>query len=167
MNKLISTISVFFVLCLALPVSACFAEESRIKYYAPCAACHLPNGAGIPGAFPPIANRLTTIAGLDGGRDYLMQVVSYGLTGMLSIKGNMYVGAMPGHKATMSAADIAEALNYIVFELGSDATTAAKIKAFTAEEVAGFQEAVGAATMQDTAKIRGDLKAKLADQWPD
>ena len=38
--------------------------EYSADAYASCAACHLPDGVGIPGAFPPIRNRAAKIAAL-------------------------------------------------------------------------------------------------------
>jgi len=62
--------------------------------FATCSACHMPDGAGIPGAFPPLRNRLADIAGLDGGRDYLITAVSFGLMGTIEVGGMQYFGVM-------------------------------------------------------------------------
>ena len=85
--------------------------------YAPCAACHLADGAGIPGAFPVIRNRATAMAALAGGRRYLITVVSYGLMGPITADGSAYAGVMPGHGSSMQPDTIASALNYLVFQL--------------------------------------------------
>lgn len=166
--KKITTLSAVLIagLLTLSPMSAALADDSRVKFYAPCAACHLPTGAGIPGAFPPLTNRLATIAALEGGREYLIHVASYGITGMLNINGQMYVGAMPGHKPTMSADEIAQALNYVIFELGNSAASA-DLEPISAEEVTQVQAAIGSASMQDSATLRAELKAKHADKWPD
>ena len=40
-----------------------------------CAACHLSNGAGVPGAFPPLKTDVRKLAGTVAGRRYLALVV--------------------------------------------------------------------------------------------
>ena len=42
------------------------AQDYSADAYATCAACHLPDGAGVPGAFPRIRDRAATIAALYG-----------------------------------------------------------------------------------------------------
>ena len=85
----------------ALSVSF-FANDSFAEYsgdaFATCSACHLPDGVGVPGAFPPVRNRAATIAGLDGGRDYLITVVTYGLMGTIQVDGVGYNGRYMGAK---------------------------------------------------------------------
>ncbi len=107
--------------CAALQACALVQAESEVAAsfssdaYATCAACHLADGAGIPGAFPPINNRVAIIAGLQGGREYLITVLSSGLMGTIEAGGGQFFGVMPGNKGLMSAADIAAARNYVVF----------------------------------------------------
>lgn len=42
-------------LCLAVGASPADAAEGRTLYVENCAACHRPNGSGVPGAFPALA----------------------------------------------------------------------------------------------------------------
>lgn len=134
--------------------------------YATCAACHLPDGAGIPGAFPPLRNRLATIAGLDGGRDYLVTTVSFGLMGTIEVGGMQYFGVMAGNNGAMTAAEIAAALNYAVFELSDDKDAASSISAFSAEEVSSAQSNVSAASPAVAGKLRAKMLEQHGDQWP-
>ena len=140
------------------------AEEVDADAYTTCAACHLADGVGIPGAFPPINDRTAAMAGLDGGRDYLIMVVSFGLMGTIDAGGRQYMGIMPGNKGMMSADDIAAALNYVVFELSG---TDVDIAPFTSDEVEAVQSAAGAASPNTAAEIRKNLIERHEDEWPE
>lgn len=131
--------------------------------YATCAACHLPDGAGIPGAFPRIRSRAAAIAELQGGREYLITVTSYGLMGNITVDGAQYFGIMPGNDAAMSAEDISSVLNYIVFELSD--TEATGIEEFTAEEVSNVQSGVTSKSPATAGELRKALTARHGDDW--
>ena len=154
------------ILCtlFALPPSLMQAQEYGDEAYATCAACHLPDGAGIPGAFPRIRNRVAGIAALDGGREYLITVVSYGLMGPIEVDGNPLFGVMAGNTGALSDEEIAAALNYVVFELNDAAVEG--VEPFDAGEV----EAVKAATSLKSPAGGGELRVKLVaehgDEWP-
>jgi cytochrome c553 len=132
--------------------------------YATCAACHLPDGAGVPGAFPPIRNRAATIAGLDGGREYLITVVSYGLMGTIEVGGTQFFGVMAGNAGMLDAGAIAAALNYVVFELNE--ADAADVEPFTTAEVEAVQAAVALKSPAGGGELRGKLVARHGDKWP-
>jgi len=152
----------------AMSSGALHAQESEAGYdstaYATCAACHLPDGAGIPGAFPRIRSRAAAIAQLEGGRDYLITVTSYGLMGNITVDGAQYFGIMPGNSAAMSAEEIASVLNYIVFELSD--TEATGIDEFTAEEVDNVQSGIASKSPATGGEIRKALTARHGDDWP-
>lgn len=145
-----------------------FAGESSAEFsgdaYATCSACHLPDGVGVPGAFPPIRNRAAIIAGLDGGRDYLITVVTYGLMGTIQIDGVQYFGVMPGNAGPMSPEDIAAALNYVVFELSD--VHAANHEPFSVEEVENTQAAIAVKSPTAAGVLRNTLSTKHGDEWP-
>jgi len=130
----------------AISSSAAFADDAGIadgaKVYQRCAACHLPNGAGVPGAFPQLAGRVSTIASTDAGRDYLVMAISAGLIGALDVEGVKYRGIMPA-QAGLSDAEIASALNYVVYlkpaNARADEASDKKPQTFTAEEVAAIR----------------------------
>jgi len=132
--------------------------------YATCSACHLPDGAGVPGAFPPIRNRAATIAGLEGGRDYLITVVTYGLMGTIQVDGVQYFGVMAGNAGPMAPEDIAAALNYVVFELNDNDAT--EHEPFTAQEVEKTQAAIAIKSPTAAGELRKTLSNKHGDQWP-
>lgn len=107
--------------------------------YQRCAACHLPNGKGVPGAFPALAGRLAGAASTDGGRDYLVMAVTAGLMGEIDVDGKKIRGVMPA-QAGLADADIAAVLNYAVALKGGEDAPAQKIaRAFTPEEVAAIR----------------------------
>ena len=154
---------------LSAAVSIAFAaDDASSAYpadaYATCAACHLPDGAGIPGAFPPIRNRAATIASLDGGRAYLATVVSYGLMGTINVAGSQYFGVMAGNVGAMSPEDIAAALNYVIFELND--ADAIDLEPYTAEEVAEAQAAVSTKSPAAGGDVRSRLVDDHGDEWP-
>ncbi|MGI9261664.1 MAG: c-type cytochrome [Woeseiaceae bacterium] len=132
--------------------------------YATCAACHLPDGNGVPGAFPPIRDRVAKIAALDGGREYLVTVVAYGLMGTIDVAGVQYFGVMAGNAGPMTAADIAAALNYIVFELNDG--DASSIEPFTAEEVEATQAATTMKSPAGGGQLRTELVGTHGAEWP-
>jgi len=98
-------------------------------YAANCASCHGPAGAGIGGAFPPVAGHTAELAALDGGRGYLIDTLLYGLSGPIAVNGVNYNGVMPAW-GQLSDGEIAAVLDLIV---GFGGPAAA---AFGADEVA-------------------------------
>ncbi len=81
-----------------------------------CVGCHQANGQGLPGAFPPLAGHAAEVYAA-GGREYLPQVLLYGLQGPIQVEGMTYNGVMPawGH---LSDDQIAAVINHVVAELG-------------------------------------------------
>ena len=95
-----------------MPLSGMQAGEA--VYLANCAACHQPTGAGLPGAFPPLA-----------GSDYLLDDPAraltgllQGLTGPITVNGTQYNSVMPpqGH---LSDQDLANVMTYILNSWGN------------------------------------------------
>ncbi len=153
---------------LALLIVLLAAPFARAEYdsqsFATCAACHLPDGVGVPGAFPPVRNRAAKIAALEGGREYLVTVVAYGLVGTIQVDGVQYFGVMAGNTGALTNADIAAALNYLVFELNDGGSEG--IKPFAAEEVAAVLEETAVKSPAAAGQLRSKLLAEHGDQWP-
>jgi cytochrome c5 len=148
----------------AAEVAPADAAEYSADDFASCAACHLADGAGIPGAFPKVRNRAASMAALDGGRDYLIAVVSSGLMGPVTADGMNYAGVMPGQQGALSADAIAAALNYLVRNLVDDG--AMDIAPFSADEVAKLQKANEPAGPMTAAGMRQELVEQHGDKWP-
>jgi mono/diheme cytochrome c family protein len=109
-------------LCAAASASAreafAWQELGATTYAANCAACHQENGEGLPGSFPPLAGHLAEVAGEEGGRDYLINVVLFGLEGEIAVGGQTYNGVMPGW-AFLSDEEIAAVINHALTAWGN------------------------------------------------
>lgn len=84
-------------------------------YTTHCMACHQATGAGIPGAFPPVAGHVGDLFAADPA--YLVQLVIYGLQGEIVVQGTTYNGLMPA-LPQLSDAEVAALLNYTLTEWG-------------------------------------------------
>jgi mono/diheme cytochrome c family protein len=135
--------------------------------YATCAACHLEDGAGIPGAFPPLRNRIAAIAGLEGGPEYLVTVVSFGLMGQIDAGGSQYFGVMAGNSGSMSVREIAAALNYALFELVDEDMNTAGINPITAAQVSLLQSETTANSPAVAASLRREMVTRHKEEWPE
>src|SRR5690606_32404100 len=93
-------------------------EAGAQVYAANCVGCHQGAGQGIPGAFPPLAGHAAEVHAA-GGRDYLVQVLLYGLQGAIQVDGMTYNGFMPAWQQ-LSDDQIANVLNHVVAELGDE-----------------------------------------------
>lgn len=105
-------------------------KESMIRgekvYVANCQSCHMPQGEGIAGTFPPLAKS-----------DYLMKdqkrairSILHGVNGEITVNGEKYSMAMPAQDY-LSDQEVADVLNYIQNNWGNKAkvVTPAQVKA--------------------------------------
>jgi len=112
-------------------------------FAANCAACHQLSGAGLPGVFPPLAGHAADLYRADGGRDYLISVMLYGLQGQIAVSGTNYNGLMPAW-AHLGDEQIAAVINHSI--AGFDDGAPEGFDAIRAEEVAARRgEGLGAA----------------------
>ncbi len=94
-----------------------------------CASCHGAKGAGVPGAFPPLAgNPYVT-----GDAKAVIGTVLNGMHGPMKMDGTTYNGAMPSWKGKLSPAEIASVITYIRGAWGNKGSpvTEAQVKALT------------------------------------
>lgn len=105
-----------------------------------CAACHLADGKGVPGAFPRLAGRIHDAAASEAGRTYLILAVTAGVMGPIEVDGKTIRGIMPA-QAGLTDADVAAVLNHAANLPGPDGKAPAPVKPFTAEEVAAVKAA--------------------------
>jgi len=89
-------------------------ERGAAVYGKYCAGCHQANGAGLPGAFPPLAKS-----------DYLMSdsqravgILLNGLSGKITVNGAIYNNSMPNF-AYLKDQEIADVLNYAMNSWGN------------------------------------------------
>jgi mono/diheme cytochrome c family protein len=130
--------------------------------YQRCAACHLPTGEGIPGAFPPLQGRVASIAASEPGRAYLVAVVNAGLMGSITVDGIPYMGVMPAQGSSYDSQGISDMLNYTV-QVIDKANTSADWTPYSAQEVTALIKANNSPTSQGSAKLR----QALLEQYPE
>ena len=85
-------------------------EFGRETYASVCQACHMADGTGIEGAFPPVA-----------GSDYItdnpdlaISAVVHGLSGEITVNGEVYNGVMPRQNLTNE--EVTNVVTYIMNE---------------------------------------------------
>ena len=83
-------------------------------YDAACAVCHQPDGKGLAGAFPPLAE--SDYLAADKGR--AIKVVLHGLEGPIVVNGKEFDSVMPP-MAQLSDAEIADGLTYVMNAWGN------------------------------------------------
>ena len=98
-----------------------------------CAVCHQPNGKGIPGLYPPLADSIGSYVKVPQGRVYLVQVVSFGMTGPIAVRGQSYNGLMQPWPS-LSDDDVAQVLNFALTTLDAKLLPN-KFSPFSADEV--------------------------------
>ncbi|MAP54783.1 cytochrome c [Altibacter sp.] len=90
-----------------------------------CMQCHMADGKGIPGNFPPLANSNW----LSEKRTESIHAVKYGQQGEITVNGVVYNGVMA--PMGLSDQEVADVLNYVMNAWGNNQT-----KPVTKEEVA-------------------------------
>ena len=94
------------------------AYEPAVNYMLQCMGCHTPDGSGEPGRVPSMRDTLLPFAHLPAGRRYIVQV--------------------PGAaQSTLSDAELAALLNWMIVELGH--ATPQAFAPFTAAEIAQYR----------------------------
>jgi mono/diheme cytochrome c family protein len=119
-----------------------------------CAACHQPNGEGIPTVFPPLAGHVPELLAVEGGRTYPILVVHYGLAGPIEVHGTAYDGLMPPLQA-LGDQEIADILNYVATAWGNAEELDPEFVPYAPEEVAAERDR--ALTMADVHELRQAL----------
>ncbi len=115
-------------------------EAGQAAYLANCAACHQPDGKGLKGAFPPLAQS-SWLA--EQPLSTAIEIVLKGLTGPVTVNGDTYNSAMPA-MSHLSDQDVAAILTHVYTNFGNAARTV------TAAQVAEVREATG--TSKDPAQ---------------
>lgn len=100
-----------------------------------CVACHQADGSGRQGVFPPLAGHVPDLANAEGGRDYLIDVVLYGVAGPMEVDGVGYGGHMPAF-GRLSDEDVAAVVNHMAHAWGNDEDLADDFAPVTPDEVA-------------------------------
>ena len=92
-----------------LRVNPASANDGARVYVKNCSSCHQTDGAGVPGAFPPLAdNPIVT-----GSPSAVITIVKLGTRGKLRVAGIDYNGTMPAWGQLISDEEIASVVSYI------------------------------------------------------
>lgn len=125
------------IACLAATLAAPAIAADGPTLYKRCAACHLPNGAGVPGAFPSLQTDFRAQAASTNGRRYLILAVVKGLAGPITVDGKTFRGVMPA-QVGLDDQDVATVLNHVATVI---ANVGNGFKPFTPAEVAAVRAA--------------------------
>ena len=121
-------------------------------FNANCASCHQANGQGVTGAFPALVGHVPNLYNAD--RDYLPNLLLYGLQGSINAAGVSYNGVMPAW-AQLSDEDLAAVLNYISTAWGNESDLQS-FQAYQPDDVAS-KRSNGYSAIQ----IHDELRANL------
>jgi glucose/arabinose dehydrogenase/mono/diheme cytochrome c family protein len=92
-------------------------QRGENLYLRNCAPCHQPDGAGLPGAFPPLAKSDFLAADLPRA----IRVICEGLSGEITVNGGRYNGVMP--PTVLSDTAIADVVTYVLNQWGNPGGT--------------------------------------------
>ena len=84
-------------------------ERGKQVYLGLCYACHQPDGRGLPGAFPMLAQSDYMVA----DRTRAIRIVLHGLEGPVTVNGQTLNSAMPGQGAVLNDQQVADVLTYV------------------------------------------------------
>ena len=94
-------------------------NEGKAIYMQTCMACHQPTGAGLPGAFPPLAKTDY----VNGDTRRLVAIALKGIVGEITVNGMKYATGMPQPDQTFPVLkddkNIANVLNYVRNNFGN------------------------------------------------
>jgi mono/diheme cytochrome c family protein len=131
----VATFALTATFVVRVPATAAPQQQDAAAIYKRCAACHLATGAGIPGAFPPLAADVRNLSQSAAGRKYLALVVLKGVSGPLTVDGKPYRGVMPA-QPNLNDAEVASVLNHVVSKVAKG-----NGRAFTVNEIAAARKA--------------------------
>lgn len=115
-------------------------ELGKNTYLANCAACHQPDGKGVPNAFPPLANSDY----LNADHKRAASIVANGLSGKVTVNGQTFDSVMPA--VALNDQQIANVVTYVLNSFGN------KGGQLTAEDVAKAKQTKPTGGSADTAK---------------
>lgn len=113
-------------------------ELSGKDLYRNCSGCHLDSGAGVKGFYPPHVAHVPDLIITKQGREYIIKVVLFGLSGKICANDEVYDKGipMPAWGAILNDKQIAKVLNYISSDLGNNKSLLPKsFKPFSETEI--------------------------------
>jgi mono/diheme cytochrome c family protein len=84
------------------------AADGKQLFTAQCAACHQASGTGLPGVFPPLDGS----EWVTGDPRILANVLLHGVTGEMTVAGQVFKGAMPSFQK-LGDAELAAVASYV------------------------------------------------------
>ena len=84
------------------------AADGKQLFTAHCAACHQASGKGLPGVFPPLDGS----EWVTGDPRILANILLHGVTGEMTVGGNVFKGAMPAFQK-LGDAELAAVASYV------------------------------------------------------
>ena len=105
----------------------------RRLYTRNCAVCHLQNGEGLEGQFPPLAGSEWVLAEGWSGDNHLVKIVLQGMHGPVTVRGKSYNNSMVPWGQVMNDNQVAAVLTYIRQSWGNRAPS------ISADFVAGIR----------------------------
>jgi mono/diheme cytochrome c family protein len=130
--------------------AAALLARGKAHYDQVCGLCHGVDGLGKPGQAPPLAGSEWVDT---KGFERLTHIPLAGVSGQLSVKGQMWGLSMPAMGAAMSDEDLASVLTYIRSSWGN------KDGPVTADEVKAARAALGAHPLP----MSGDQMSKMPE----
>ncbi|MES2496945.1 MAG: cytochrome c [Pseudomonadota bacterium] len=155
MMRRLAVLSIASILAVS-PPSMAQAVVDGAQIYHRCAACHLPTGKGVPGAFPPLQADVRALAGTPAGRRYLSLAVIKGLAGPLTVEGKAYRGMMPAQSGLDDEA-VAAVLTHVTATVASGNKA---VKPFTAAEVKAARDGGAGLDAAAVARLQPKLSGK-------
>ena len=122
-----------FAIGLAMPA---LAQDGQAAYQTNCAACHQPDGKGLTGAFPPLADSDWI---KDKSPAEVARSVLTGIQGEMVVNGVTYNNIMPA-QSHLSDAEIASIIHYVLNSWGNSGGS------ITADEVKAERAALAVST---------------------
>ena len=98
------------------PIPKAVMDRGKVVYESVCAACHMPDGTGVPRLNPPLAGSKT----LKGPKEKPIGIALNGLSGV-EIDGDRYDNVMASH-ADLTDQQIADVLTYARNSFGNKAS---------------------------------------------
>lgn len=90
-------------------------DKGKRVYTTTCQTCHQATGAGVPNAFPPLAES----EWVNGPPKQLVAIILHGLQGEIHVKGQKFQGIMPAFKGQLTSEDIAAVSTYVRNSFGN------------------------------------------------
>jgi len=102
------------VLLLSVLGGAAMAEtpDGAALFSQNCVMCHQTGATGLPGQFPRLAGRVGPISAKPEGRAYLVDVLTYGMVGTVTVDDQPIIGVMPPF-AALPDEQVAAILGYL------------------------------------------------------